>query len=333
MKKVTMQTIADDLGISKVSVHKALKTESGVGQTLKQKILKRASELGYIPKNQDSSSNIHFLYIVDKKYFLSEEQFYTKIFYYLNLDFQVDQGKVDLIVYDDTTTFIHRIKKLLPISGIFLAGETDHLFMKQLESLNVPVISIDFISNNYDFDFIYINNYHSSVVATQYLLDNGHKNIGLICDIYSANSNTDRYFGYLKALTINRLQFNDKWLINKNIEQTGIDSFELPDELPTAYVCHCDKAAQQLYLKLKMTTNSQVGHDISIISFDNTEICDKLEPKLTSVGITSEQIAHTAFELAQTRLQNPQGDKVKLSLYPNISVRDSVKPVKNLRTT
>ena len=322
MAKVSMQSIANHFGISKVSVYKAIRNQPGVSKELRKKILAHAQKVGYI--RSDSLDEESFLYIVDKRYFLSDEQFYTKIFFYLNQQIELNHGNLDLLIYDHSDNFLNRLKQVLPKSAIFLAGETDDAFMDALSDLDVPVITVDFISNQYDFDYLYINNYHSSMVATQYLVDKGHKDIGLICDIRSANSNTDRFYGFQKALLLNDIQYNPSWLIDKNIEQYSLDDFTLPGHLPTAFICHCDKAAQQLYLKLKMETDLTIGKDISVISFDNTELCEALKPKLTSVGLTSETIAQNAFELAKTRLSNRRGEKIKLSIYPEITIRDSI---------
>ena len=47
MSKVTMQDIADALGVSRVSVWKVFNDQPGVSNTLKHSILDMASKLGY----------------------------------------------------------------------------------------------------------------------------------------------------------------------------------------------------------------------------------------------------------------------------------------------
>ena len=54
-KTVSMQDIADELGISKVTVSKALNGKDGVGEELKQKIFQSAQEHGYILPIMDSA--------------------------------------------------------------------------------------------------------------------------------------------------------------------------------------------------------------------------------------------------------------------------------------
>ena len=47
-KSVSMQDLADQLGISKVTVSKALNGKDGVGEELKDKIFALARESGYV---------------------------------------------------------------------------------------------------------------------------------------------------------------------------------------------------------------------------------------------------------------------------------------------
>ena len=54
IKKVTMKDIAQELDISIVTVSKALAGKDGVGDRLREEIIEKAKELGYIfKKNED----------------------------------------------------------------------------------------------------------------------------------------------------------------------------------------------------------------------------------------------------------------------------------------
>ena len=47
MSKVTMQDIADELGISRVTVWKVFNNHSGVSEAVRESVLQKAKELGY----------------------------------------------------------------------------------------------------------------------------------------------------------------------------------------------------------------------------------------------------------------------------------------------
>ena len=65
-KKVSLQTIADQLGVSKFSVSLAINNKPGVGNELREKILKTADELGYqkTKRNTDNRSNKNILVLI-----------------------------------------------------------------------------------------------------------------------------------------------------------------------------------------------------------------------------------------------------------------------------
>lgn len=61
-KSVSMQDLADKLGISKVTVSKALNGKDGVGEELKEKIFALARESGYVfglRKTEEQKSRYH----------------------------------------------------------------------------------------------------------------------------------------------------------------------------------------------------------------------------------------------------------------------------------
>jgi len=70
----------------------------------------------------------------------------------------------------------------------------------------------------------------------------------------------------------------------------------LPQDLPTAFVCHCDMAAYYLLATLNQH-GLQCPQDVSIISFDNTRLAETCCPPLTSVGIDTKAFARKALEL------------------------------------
>ena len=82
--KVTMQMIADKLGVTKVSVSKALNNQPGISDKLRTEINKAALELGYNKHMIHKRASNNFAFVVPKRFFLENENFYTTIYYYLN---------------------------------------------------------------------------------------------------------------------------------------------------------------------------------------------------------------------------------------------------------
>jgi len=57
-KKITMQLIADYLGVSKYVVSRSLSGKGGVSETTRNKVLRVASDLGYLNQKRNKTNQI-----------------------------------------------------------------------------------------------------------------------------------------------------------------------------------------------------------------------------------------------------------------------------------
>ena len=93
--------------------------------------------------------------------------------------------------------------------------------------------------------------------------------------------------------------------------------------MPTVFVCHCDAAAQKLYSMLSFN-GLKIPEDVSVVSFDNTQLCDNLLPKLTSIGPARDSFAKKAYS-AMIDIMNKKRVTHQISVI--LAERDSVKTI------
>jgi LacI family transcriptional regulator len=330
--KVTLDTIANKLGITKVSVSKALNNQPGVSDELKKRIYQTANELGYVNKNAaklaNSVSKLGF--IVPKRFFLDTDNFYTKIYYYM--DQECSQRDISLSIYlldpmqeQSGNAPIALAQDLADLNGLFIAGEVNKNYVNMLSGYPFPVIAIDFYNPEIELDCIISDNFQSGYSVTKYLAEKGHTDIGFVGNPHYTSSVMDRYCGYLKALTQYRLEFNKEWhLVNNDENGSYVIDFSLPKKLPTAFVCHCDMAAYKLLLKLQAEGIS-VPEEVSLISFDNTELSQTLVPPLTSVNISKQNFAIESINRMLWCIKHPGSQSKNTYLKSRIIERESVR--------
>lgn len=324
-----MQNIADRLGITKVSVSKALNRQPGISDDLREKIISTARELGYTKtpgKSEQATYNL--AWISPKRYFLEDESFYTTIYYYINR-FCMERGfSVSCFVINDHEETAGILPPQLltdAFDGVFIAGEFNHDYLKGVYGLRCAKIAIDYYLPGDMTDCIVTDNFNAGLEVTNYLIQRGHREIGFVGNLFSTSSICDRYFGYLKALTLSGLPVNPDWHLENNDALTGeyTTDFPLPERLPTAFVCHCDKSAFILMHRLE-SVGVSVPREVSVISFDNTRLCGILTPKLTSVNIDCKQIAKQSMSQMIFRLENPAAPRRRIYLSGTLVERDSV---------
>ncbi|NLY18930.1 MAG: LacI family transcriptional regulator [Clostridiaceae bacterium] len=333
-KRVSMQTIADMLNISKVTVFKAINNQPGVSEELRKKIIKLCNELGYDKwAGNSSKSSCNLAYIVPKRYFLENENFYSSIYYYLNKECQREKIQLSLYIIDahsEENCILPSQVQASHFNGLLIGGELNFPFLHALAKTKIPMVFIDFYISGFKSDCIVVDNYYVGYVATNYLVEKGHRDIGFLGDPKQTTSISDRFFGYRKALFSHDLQYNKNWQIVNNDKITGYYhlDFDLPDKLPTAFICHCDMAAYFLMQKLS-AYKIKVPDDVSIISFDNTQLSQDCNPPLTTIDISKKEFAKKALSQMKTRLSEPnlpyQRGYIHTSLIERASVKDLTK--------
>lgn len=329
--KVTLDKIASKLGVTKVTVSKALKNQPGVSEALKKQIIELSTQMGYVHRKDKTIHNTYKLgIIVPKRFFLDIDDFYTKIFYYLNRECALLHHTLNLYILEpkeeDSLTFpLTFAQDLGELNGLFIAGQLKDDYLQTLSTLNIPIVAIDFYTNHLPFDHLVSDNYQMGYFITSYLIKKGHNRIGFVGNPNYTSSVLDRYCGYLKALTQHNLEIEKSWHIINNDESGKYHlNFSLPEPLPSAFVCYCDMAAYTLFSKLQ-ANGIQVPEDVSLISFDNTELSQTMVPALTTMNIDKFEFAEKALKRMQWRLQYPELDVQFIYVNTSLIERDSVK--------
>lgn len=330
VKKITMQKIADHLGVSKVSVSKAINNQTGVSEELKEKILDVAHSLGYpVEKQRRKRKSLKLAFIITKNFFIETDTFYSAIYY--SIQQSCNKEKIALSLHIVGTTDETELNLPVNLSadlpdGIIIAGSMKRDYIEKLRAKGKPIVLVDFYYPLMQVDQVIVDNYNLSYEATNYLIKSGHKKIGFMGSLFINSSITDRFYGYLKALQEYNLEYNTKWHLPSLQEgQEHISNLINPESIPTAFVCHCDRAAYFLSLSLNYH-KLKIPEDVSIISFDNTELAVKNHPPLTSIDIDRDKLALMALTMIKNRIENPWVKEEKMILRGELIIRESVGP-------
>jgi LacI family transcriptional regulator len=329
MAKITLDRIAEEIGVSKVAVSKALNDQKGVSESLRKRIKDYADSIGYAKRSSSiDMRNKRFLFLINQDFFLTpSEQYYSTIFYFLSSACNKANCQLQIAFLEPENT-LEKMKTSIASfkpDGIYIAGEVGKLILRFVEKLTIPTVFIDYFSPLYNCNYVYVDNYHLSFLVTKHLIYRGHRRIGFVGDITNTSSIADRYYGFLRAMQDERLAFDSRWHINENLEKKTdpLIFSDRTEELPTAFICHCDAAAQRLYTALAIR-GLKVPDNMSVISFDNTDLCDSLMPKLTSAGPLKEYYARKAFQTMSDCL-NVKNKTLQVLVKATLTERASVR--------
>lgn len=333
--KVTMQAIAQSLGITKVSVSKALNGQPGVSNELRSRIIATANTMGYYkPAQIEHKEEFVIACIIPKKFFVETDKFYNVIYYYLNRKCISSGYQLFSVVINDEEEKSPSVTSPLSnrkIDGIIMLGEVSSSCVSHFKELSLPILAVDFYKTDIEIESIITDNFFLGYKATEFLIKNGHKKIGFVGDPAQTTSILDRYFGYLKSLYSHGLKSCDEFNIcNNDVYGTYTLDISLPEDMPTAMVCHCDAAAYYLIQKLT-SMGLKVPDDVSVISFDNTDISTISSPQITTFDINKKQIAYTALDEIALKIKNKMSNTKMISGKRYVSStfmeRDTVKKI------
>ncbi len=175
------------------------------------------------------------------------------------------------------------------VDGIVVIGRMNKEYLLNLEQASdIPVVYMDYYDNERELDTVIPNSFYGSYMLTNYLFDIGHREIAYVGTLCATNSITDRYLGYLKSLLEHGCMQRSEWIIDDRDIDSGyidVDKYiQLPEQMPTAFVCNCDLTASYLIKKLEKA-GYRVPDDISVVGFDNY-----LYPGTCDIGITTYEI-------------------------------------------
>lgn len=295
-KAVKLADIAERVGVSTVTVSKALSGQKGVSEEVREKIRSIAEELGYqqpsAARKSQNHKNFNIGILISERFLVKYESFYWQMYQAVATRATAEECFTMLEVIGKAEEESSRMPKLVQerkVDGIIVIGKMMDAYLQHMNTeAGIPVIYLDYYNGREASDSVISNIYYGTYELTYYLYRMGHRKIAYVGTLLAMESITDRYFGYQKALLELGLEQKKGWVLDDRHIETGeidtVNMLQIPKDMPTAFVCNCDLTASFLIKKLK-DNGYRVPEDISVVGFDNY-----LYPGLSDIQITTYEV-------------------------------------------
>ncbi|ADQ05472.1 transcriptional regulator, LacI family [Caldicellulosiruptor owensensis OL] len=348
----TIKDIAKKANVSPATVSYVLNNSAQISPETRERVLKAAQELNYQPNNlakslrKKKSMTIGVIAeditvfsapeIIDGINRYLEEKGYHIILNNLRLVKKVGNN------YSKVIEHLEEIKKSIEVlltrqvEGMIYIGFHMRDVAPFIKGIKIPIVctycysSLGHISVNCD-------DYQGAYEVTKYLLENGHRKIGLITGPNDSLPSQERLKGFKDALSDFGVKLDNKlirvgnWeyesgyentmsILKENREVTAI--FAMNDLM----ACGVMDAAKELGIK--------VPDQLSVVGFDDREFSYFHDPKLTTVKMPLDKMGEEAAKLI---LECISGDKLictedekeirNLKLKCTVIERESVKKI------
>jgi len=342
-KRVTIQDIADALGISRNTVSKAINNSSGLADSTRERILQKAVELGY--KQFSYLETLNKIAGVEPEPempvgFVGEIALFTTVFLSQShfsamvLDrLQRDMGELGYTINTHRVTRSNLKEKTLPVtfrpdqtSAIICLEMFDFDYDEMVCDLGYPVLFLDAPAKiggrKLAAGELYMANTTEIVRLVHDLVSCGKKRIGFIGDYTHCQSFYERYLAFRSAMLIEGCEVEERFVLAKNDSYSVRELLRHLDELPDVFICANDFVAIDA-MRILSSMGKQVPRDIWISGFDDSPESHHTSPPLTTVRIHSQIQAFAAAHLILSRLREPTLDYRTMYTETNLVYRES----------
>lgn len=289
-KKVTLAVVAAQVGVSAITVSRALHNPDKVSPELLTRIQKAVAELGYVPNSAARALASNRSNVIGVLIPSISNQVFTDVLLGIytsvedsHLTVQIGNSRYSNVKEENLLrTFLSQRPAGLIIAGI----DQSETALKLLSTANCPIVQImDYASEPIDM-LVGFSHQQSAKAATQHLIDSGYQHLAFIGARMDARTQR-RYQGFQAATEAAGL-FDKRRVVTTLQPSTVQLGSQLLQQLLTiapetdAVFCNNDDLALGVLFEAQRR-HLAVPNRLGICGFNDFEMMAAAEPSLTSV--------------------------------------------------
>jgi LacI family transcriptional regulator len=329
-----LKDIADELGVSVVTVSRALRDRPDIAKETKARILERVKELNYRPNLMARSlvtgrSSLIGLVVPDLIHpFFAEiakglaatlrKKNYFLIVSSSDSDPQLEQDEIEHMLAHHLDCFV------------VASCQKDPQSLRKIGEAGVPLVLIDRSFQGFASNFVGVNDHRAGELAAEHLIAQGRKRIAHIRGPMT-NVGNSRAQGYRDTLRKHGLTAPDHYVVgcgeasDSDGETRGKRAMEEVLALrprPDGVFCFNDTVAVGAMVRT-IEAGLRIPKDVAIVGCGNFHYSSKLHVPLSSVDQKSKEIGERTAKMIAMLLGKPSTRPRTVILEPDLIVRDS----------
>jgi len=332
---VTAKELARQLGLSAAAVSMALNNKPGVSESTREKVIRAAKEAGYEfgklrTKEDAPKGSIAFLLYRRHGAVVGDTPFFSSLIdgventcrsagYLLNLHYVYEenvQQELKLMVSQDT-------------KGVILLGtELREEDFAPFAEFALPLVVLDTYFEGISKDCILINNVQGAFLATNYIISKRKQQPGYLRSSYAIGNFDERADGFYKAIRHNGMATGASIVhrLAPSVEGAYADMKALivqGEPLAACYFADNDLIAAGAIRAFK-EAGYRIPEDIGIVGFDNTAMCELLDPPMTTIHVPKQAMGQLAVEQLLRLIQKRSAAPVKIEVGTTLIKRGTI---------
>ncbi|NLX09575.1 MAG: LacI family transcriptional regulator [Chloroflexi bacterium] len=329
----TIYDVAREAGVSYSTVSRTLSGYEFVKPSTREKVLRAAEKLGYVPNHQARSLAGGRSHLIGVLVPGLNNSYIGEIL--RGIDEALAESEYNLLLY---TTHRRQGKESHYAATIMNSGVDGLLlvvplmatpYLDTLHERDFPCVVIDQSEETQKGAVVSGTNWQGAFEATEYLIGLGHCRIGFISGLAGLTSTTERLAGYSAALAQHGLALDERLIAEGSFLQEGgytaaQQLLALPDR-PTAIFAANDLSALGA-MEAVREHGLRIPKDISLVGFDDIPQASLGYPKLTTVRQPLSEMGREAANILLEEIAHPEQPRRRVTLPTKLIIRDSCCP-------
>lgn len=312
--RVTIKHIAEEVGVSAMTVSRALRNDKGVSEAMRQRILQAAERLNYRPNllarglvsqrtylvgvlipNLRHSFWLHMVIGIEE---VAKREGYTVLICHSDDDPQVEQKEIRSLIG-------RQVEALLVAS---CDPDRNAPFLSALQYEHIPAVLFDRYSQALHLPYVGCDDIMGARIATEHLVRCGYQKIAHLAGDQSLSVGRDRLKGYQEVMQEARRQPIVE--VCGFGEENGYKGFRrlFSREHPDAVFASHDPVAIGA-MRAAFEMGLRIPEDVAIVGFADMDCAEHLWVPLTTVWQPKEELGRAAANLAMRLLNGENADK------------------------
>lgn len=339
----TVRAIAREAGVSPSTVSRVLRSQDGVSDEARQRVLGAIARLGSTPDEVRLSASLKLKALTRSTLTHASgllglivpdvsTGFYVEVL--KGVEAEAYQRGYGLVLYTTAgrghEEVVRRALEAGQCQGLVIMTPRDgapQALLERRAHAVPPVVVVDHRSEGSPFPHIAVDNLKGAMEATTYLINKGYRRIAFITGELSIQSAVDRLRGYRLALEEAGIGFDPQLLVHGDFRtpsgyRAAKEWLDQKRPLPDVWFCSNDLMAFGVLQALHEAGLSVPG-DTAVMGFDDIPMAQATLPPLTTVAQPMTEMGALAVRMVASMIEGGEVAVPRVVLETRLVVRQS----------
>lgn len=328
---VTSLDVARRAGVSQSAVSRVFTPGASVSQSMTDRVLAAATELGYRPNVLARSMITGKSRLIGLVVAYLDNQFYPEILEKMSTSLQQRGYHVLVFMAQQTSGNIDSVLQEIldyQVDGIVLASVAmSSQLAEQCDAAGIPVVLFNRAQNDDSFSTVTSDNFAGGRALADFLVAGGHERIGYIAGWEGASTQRDREAGFRAGLADHGRRLFARGVGDFHTDRAAEAALAMfsGDRIPDAVFVANDHMAFAVMDVLRSRLGLSVPDDVSVVGYDDVQLAAWPSFDLTTVTQPSDEMVAETVAALMAQIEDGETAPRRVLINGKLVVRGSAR--------